>query len=186
MEKQINIYNLKIDYETDYRNIKHPRLEFKTGKLLLVLPKNYKKENELINRHKNWIYEKSLIIELAKKDAEKKIVNPKEDKELKNFVYYLIEKYSKETGTLPEQVHFRELKSKWGSCGSKRLTFNTLLRYLPENLIKYIVFHEIVHLKEKNHNDEFQKIISRKFKNYRENEKELLTYWFLIQDLTGK
>jgi len=55
MENQTKIYDLEIDYETDYREIKHPRLEFKTGRLFLVLPKNYKEEHNLIEKHKEWI-----------------------------------------------------------------------------------------------------------------------------------
>ena len=184
MENQTKIYDLEIDCETDYRNIKHPRLEFKTGRLFLVLPKNYKEEHNLIEKHKEWIYKKSLIIELAKKDAKKKIVKPKDDKELKSFVHALVKKFSKEIGVETKQIRFMKLKSKWGSCSvKKRLTFNILLKYLPENLIKYIVFHEVVHLREKDHNKRFWDMIFHKFKNYQKNEKELLAYWFLVQDL---
>ncbi len=187
MKKQTQLYDLNVGYETEYRNVKHPRLEFKTGKLLLVLPKNYGKENELIEKHKDWIYKKSLFIEFAKKAAEKRIIKNKDDKEFKNFVHSQVKKFLKEIGVKPEEIRFMKLKSKWGSCSiKKRLTFNTLLKYLPENLIKYIVFHETVHLKEKNHNDCFWKIISQKFKNYQKNEKELLTYWFLVQDMIEK
>ena len=184
MKKQTLLYDLNVGYETDYRNVKHPRLEFRTGKLLLVLPKNYKKENELIEKHKGWIYTKSLFIEFAKKDAEKRIIKNKDDKEFKHFVHSQVKKFSKEIGVKPGEIRFMKLKSKWGSCSvKKRLTFNLSLKYLPENLIKYIVFHETVHLKEKDHNEKFWKIISGKFKNYQKNEKELLTYWFLVQDL---
>ena len=74
------------------------------------------------------------------------------------------------------------MKSKWASCSIKKnLTFNTLLRYLPNFLIKYVVFHEITHLKEKKHNERFWKIIKKEFKDYQKKEKELLIYWFLIQ-----
>ena len=184
MENQTKIYDLEIDYETDYREIKHPRLEFKTGRLFLVLPKNYKEEHNLIEKHKEWIYKKSLIIEIAKKDAKKKIVKPKDDKGLKSFVHALVKKFSKEIGVETKQIRFMKLKSKWGSCSvKKRLTFNILLKYLPENLIRYIVFHEVVHLREKDHNTRFWGMISHKFKNYQKNEKELLAYWFLVQDL---
>lgn len=186
-QAKIKIYDLNVYYETDHRNIKYPRLEFKTGKLFLVLPKNYKKENELIEKHKKWIYEKSLMINTAKKDAGKKKIKPKEDKELKNFVNALAEKFSNEIGVGIKEIRFRKLKSKWGSCSAEKiLTFNTWLKYLPNNLIKYIVLHEIAHLKQKKHNEEFWSILSGKFKNYQKNEKELLSYWFLVQDLIGK
>ncbi|MBU4075475.1 MAG: M48 family metallopeptidase, partial [Euryarchaeota archaeon] len=74
------------------------------------------------------------------------------------------------------------IKSKWGSCSpNKNLTINTLLKYLPENLIEYVIFHEMVHLIERKHNKLFWKFIAIKFDNYEEKEKELFEYWFLIQ-----
>jgi len=82
------------------------------------------------------------------------------------------------------KIFFRMMKTKWASCSKKRnLTINKLMKYLPEKLLKYIVFHEIAHLKQKKHNDIFWEIISRKFNNYEDLEKELFIYWFkLVSD----
>ena len=41
MVKQAEIYDSKIEYEVIHRDIKYPRLEFRTGKLNLILPNNY-------------------------------------------------------------------------------------------------------------------------------------------------
>ncbi|MBU4491936.1 MAG: M48 family metallopeptidase, partial [Euryarchaeota archaeon] len=71
-------------------------------------------------------------------------------------------------------IYFRRMKSKWGSRSSKKnLTINTLLRYLPDNLIEYVIFHEMVHLIERKHNERFWGFISGKFNNYKDKEKEL-------------
>jgi hypothetical protein len=187
MAKHIRIYDLDMEYEVDYRNIKYPRIEFKTGRLFLVLPKNYEEASELIEKHKEWIYEKSLAIEAARNSAKDIEIESKSESELKNFVNALVEKFSNETKVGSKEIHFRELKSKWGSCSVKgRLTFNLLLRYLPNDLIEYVVFHEVLHLKERNHNERFWNIISSRFENWQEKEKELLVYWFLTQDLIRK
>lgn len=187
MAKHIKIYDLDIGYEVDYRNIKHPRIEFKTGRLLLILPKNYGEANELIEKHKKWIYEKTFVIEAAKNSAKGIEIEPKSESELKIFVSALVEKFSNEIKVGSKEIRFRELKSKWGSCSAKgRLTFNLLLRYLPDDLIEYIVFHEVLHLTERNHNERFWNIISSRFENWQEREKELLIYWFLTQDLLKK
>jgi len=61
------------------------------------------------------------------------------------------------------------------------ITINTTLKYLPENLIEYVIFHEMAHFIERKHNKHFWNIISKKFKNYKKLEKDLLIYWFLIQ-----
>ena len=178
----VKIYDREIEYEIDYRNIKYPRLEFKTGKLLLVLPRNYKDERKLIEKYKDWIYRKSLIIEEEKKKAKEKKIEERVEEELKNIVEKLAQKFAKELRVNINKIYFRKLKSKWGSCSNKgNLSFNILLKYLPYDLIKYVVFHEIVHLKERRHNKKFWEIISKKFKDYEKKEKDLLIYWFLLQ-----
>ena len=173
MAEKFKIHNLDIEYETDYRDIKYPRLEFKTGKLLLVLPKNYKDENKLIEKHKEWIYKKSLIIDSAKKEVKNKKIRPRSEKEIKDLIINFVDKFSKEKNIGVNKIYFRKLKSKWGSCSQKRnLTFNIALRYLPDYLIRYVVFHEMTHLEEKNHNDRFWCLVAKKFKDYPQKERE--------------
>jgi predicted metal-dependent hydrolase len=57
---------------------------------------------------------------------------------------------------------------------------------LPENLIEYVVFHEIAHLVELNHSKKFWNIISSKFQDYKNLENELSVYWFAIKDTSIK
>jgi hypothetical protein len=57
MDKDFNI-----EYTLAYRNVKHPRLEFKTGTLLLILPKSYKSEKETLEKYKHWISKKESVI----------------------------------------------------------------------------------------------------------------------------
>lgn len=75
------------------------------------------------------------------------------------------------------KIYFRKMKTKWASCSSKKnLTINTLLRYLPKDLIEYVIYHEMAHLVEKRHNERFWKIISHRFPDYKKVEKELFIY----------
>lgn len=183
MEKQVRISDSTINYEIVHRNIKYPRLEFKTGKLLLVLPKNHKDHNDLIEKHKDWIYKRNTQITAATIKAQKKRLDLKRtDEKFKHSIHSIVENISNDLKININKIYFRRMKSKWGSCSSKKnLTINTLLKYLPENLIKYVIFHEMVHLIERKHNEHFWNIISNKFENYSEKEKELFEYWFLIQ-----
>ncbi|MBS3056795.1 MAG: M48 family metallopeptidase [Candidatus Aenigmarchaeota archaeon] len=184
MVKKIKVRDMDIEYETDFRSIKYPRLEFKTGKLLLVLPKNHGEETGIIEKHKNWIYKKSLMIDMAKKETGSKKIEAKTEDDLKDFIKNTAQRFSKEPW---HKIQFKKMKSKWGSCSIKKtLTFNTLLKYLPESLIEYVVFHELTHLKEKNHTERFWKHIAKKFNDFSKREKELLVYWFLIQDVSQK
>ncbi len=183
MGKQVRISDSTINYEIVHRNIKYPRLEFKTGKLLVVLPKDHKNYGDLIEKHKGWIFRRNSEIVAALEKAQKKKLDLKRnDEEFKKLIFSIVEDISSDLKININNLYFRRMKSKWGSCSSKKnLTINTLLKYLPEEIIEYVIFHEMVHLIERKHNEQFWKIISNKFKNYGENEKELFEYWFLIQ-----
>jgi len=185
MAKRVNIYDLDIKYETVYRDIKYPRLEFKTGNLLLVLPKSYERHDGLIEKHKDWVYKRESFIKSALRDSQEKSLDRRRtDEEFRDIVYSQVENISRKLKLKINKIYFRRMRSKWGSCSPrKNLTINTLLKYLPKNLIEYVIFHEMAHLIEKKHNERFWDTISRKFSNYQEMEKDLLVYWFSIQKL---
>ena len=181
-KKNVKIYNLDINYNVIHKNIKYPRLEFKTGNLVVVSPKNMNYE-KLINKHKLWIYKKQKEILNLSKEAKKQKVKEKNLIDLKNSVTVAVEDYSKILNFKPNKIYFKSMKTKWASCSqNNNLTFNTLLRFLPEDTIKYVVFHELLHLKERKHDTSFYYNINKKFPNHQKMEKSLFTYWFLLQD----
>jgi len=45
-----------------------------------------------------------------------------------------------------------------------------------------IIFHELVHIIEKKHNNRFWEIVEERYKNYQRLEKELFEYWFKISE----
>jgi predicted metal-dependent hydrolase len=175
-----------IQYTLDYRNVKHPRLEYKTGTLLLILPKTYKSEKQTLEKYRKWIKKKELIIRKALEEATTKTINQNRTyKELRNLVNQTAKNYQTELNTKINKIYFKKMKTKWASYSKNgNLTINTLLKYLPENTIEYIIYHEIAHSKERKHNEQFWNIINKKFKDYPNKEKDLLTYWFIIQKMT--
>jgi predicted metal-dependent hydrolase len=107
------------------------------------------------------------------------------EEEFKNLILSFVKDASKELGKGLNKVYFRTMRTKWASCSSKRnLTINRLMRFLPEPVLKYVIFHEIVHLKDKKHNDRFWKRISMKFENYQDIERDLFVYWFQVMKRT--
>jgi predicted metal-dependent hydrolase len=183
MVKQVKIYDQNIKYEIIHRNIKYPRLEFRTGKLQLILPEDNRNPKDLIEKHKDWIYNKITLIQDSIKNSKNKNLDfQRTDENFKILVKNYVNKTSKNYRLKINNIYFRRMKSKWGSCSkNKNLTINSLLKYLPDNLIRYVIFHEMIHLIERKHNEQYWKIISKKFPNYHEMEKDLLIYWFLIQ-----
>jgi predicted metal-dependent hydrolase len=173
-------------YALDFRDVKHPRLEFKTGTLLLVLPKHYQNEKQTLEKYQRWIQRKQQIITRALEDSRNKNINQnRTEKELRNLVNQTAQNYQTELNTKINHIYFRKMKTKWASHSQNgNLTINTLLKYVPESTIQYVVYHETAHSIESKHNERFWNVISRKFPNYETLEKDLLTYWFLIQKMT--
>lgn len=171
-----------IPHKISFRNIYYPRIEFQTGELVLVLPKGTDPE-ETFRKHEKWIMEKIKLIDECRKAAKTKTIIQRKDEDMQGLVLQYIVKVSQELKVKINMVIFRTLKTKWASISPKKnLTFNTMLKFLPDYLIEYIVFHEISHLKYKHHNDGFWEMISRRFKNYQDLEKDLFIYWFKLTE----
>lgn len=181
MEK-VKIAELEIYYARVYRKIKVPRLEFENGKLTLILPCGCKEEEKLIERHKRWIQNRQKAFsEIRKISNTLPVIKCMEIDAFKKFAEERITAFSKELRVKSKEVVCRKLKSRWGSCSSKgKITVNSLLRYLPENLIEYILFHETAHLVEKKHNKRFYKLMEQKFKDTGSLEKQLSAYWYKL------
>jgi predicted metal-dependent hydrolase len=175
--------SLETNYTIDYRDIKYPRLEFKTGSLQLILPKNYKNHDQLLEKHKKWIRQKQQTIQNALHQAKTTHLNEERAiPQLRTLIKKIIEKYETELSTEINKIFYRKMKTKWASYSQKgNLTANTLMKYLPDTLVEYVIFHEMTHSKQKRHNEKFWKIITRKFKNHQQIEEQLLAYWFIIQ-----
>ena len=61
-----------------------------------------------------------------------------------------------ETGVDVKQVTVRNQRSRWGSCSaSGTISLNWRLIQAPENVRDYIIYHELMHLREMNHSARF-------------------------------
>ena len=72
------------------------------------------------------------------------------------------------------RITIRAQHTRWGSCSSKgNLNFNCLLARVPEDVLDYVVVHELCHRKELNHSDRFWKEVERVLPEYRTQRKWL-------------
>ena len=58
------------------------------------------------------------------------------------------------------RIAVRDTKSRWGSCSaSGNLSFSWRLIFAPEEVIDYVVAHEVAHLAEMNHGPRFWRLV---------------------------
>ena len=67
-----------------------------------------------------------------------------------------LEKLAREYGFSYNRVTIRNNKRNWGSCSARNnISLNLQMMKLPNELIDYILLHELVHTEIKNHSEQF-------------------------------
>ncbi|NLI62368.1 MAG: M48 family metallopeptidase [Methanosarcinaceae archaeon] len=96
-------------------------------------------------------------------------------KETENYLEKEIENFCvKNNFKRPKGIFAGYYKSKWGSCTSDNIIkINYALLNGPEKYIKYIIAHEMCHIKVKNHSKEFWKNVEMYCPDYKRIRKEL-------------
>ena len=71
------------------------------------------------------------------------------------------------------EITIRNQKTRWGSCSAKgNLNFNCLLMRTPDEIIDYVVVHELCHLLQAGHGPRFHALMDRYYPRWREANKE--------------
>ena len=94
-----------------------------------------------------------------------------------NAIRPRVEKFQTQLSVSASALRFRATTSRWGSCNSKaQLTFSVYIAQLPNELIDYIVIHELSHIREMNHSARFWAQVARHDPSYKQHRKELKQY----------
>lgn len=97
--------------------------------------------------------------------------------EAKECIPPLVEMWAAKMALSPTNIRFRKTKRQWGSCSGKDvLSFNTMMMKLPQNVIEYIIVHELAHIKHKHHQKSFWKLVEQYMPDYKQHVAELHTY----------
>ncbi len=89
--------------------------------------------------------------------------------------------YGKIMGSKPESIKITSAKTRWGSCSREnKLNFSWRLIMAPLSVIDYVVVHELVHIREKNHSYRFWDKVSDFLPQYKERRKWLRANGYLL------
>ncbi len=75
-------------------------------------------------------------------------------------------------------VNLKYNLSNWGSCSTKgNINLSTRLLFAPQDVIDYVIIHELAHLVEMNHSHRFWALVENAMPDYQEKELWLKKNW---------
>ncbi|MGM0641198.1 MAG: M48 family metallopeptidase [Thermotogota bacterium] len=93
---------------------------------------------------------------------------------INNIILFYKEKHNKNLGLKINSIKIKNLKSRWGSCSTKKnLNFNVKLICFSEDVIEYVVVHEMCHFIYMNHSKDFWKEVEKILPDYKERKNKL-------------
>lgn len=136
----------------------------------IVVKTPYKSEsfiNSLLEEKSSWIDKQLLKLENISLIQDEAIYS-------KDFLRDRVEYFAQEMKLDFSELKFRKMKSRWGSCSSKKvITLNSELTKLRSELIDYVVVHELSHLVHMNHSKDFHAFVESHLPNSKKFREEL-------------
>ena len=139
--------------------------------------------DDLIRDRREWIEEKRAESLAQKRECEKKQeqfpkITPESEREFRRLAKEKIPKrvalFAEQVGVDYGKITIKDTKSRWGSCSYQgNLNFCWRLILAPEEVLDYIVVHELCHRLEMNHSARFWAEVKRVLPEY-EKGKEWL------------
>ena len=143
----------------------------------VVIPKrqSFKSAQKFVESRLEWIKKNKAKIKLQ---TQKKDELPEIDRKVaRKVLCQRIGELAQLHNFVYNRISIRKQKTRWGSCSSKdNINLNMNLLHLPPELMDYVLLHELVHTKVKNHSKDFwdeldavvpnARIIDRKLKEY--------------------
>ncbi len=94
---------------------------------------------------------------------------------LHDAVPELIRKWEPKLGVEVAGYFLQRMKTRWGGCNqrARNIRLNTELVKKPKELLEYVVVHEMLHLSEPTHSEQFLGLMSKHYPAWREARAEL-------------
>lgn len=151
LESKKTVFSETVSFSTKTRTLLFKKHNLVSSKLvakitedqiIIIIPEDIEIENSSVQSFTAKAIEQAWVLE-AKDLLPRRIV-------------MLAEKYGFEFNKLA----IKKIKSRWGSCSSaNNINLSVYLMSIPDNLIDYVILHELCHTVEKNHGPKFWKLL---------------------------
>lgn len=140
--------------------------EFVSGETLIYLGRNYQLQivDEAIDNIK---FERRFIISRENQENANALFKEWYKKKAIEKIKPIAKKYAQYLGVAYQDIKISEMKYRWGSCTvGRNLLFNWRVIKAPMFVLEYVIVHELAHLIEHNHSDDFWNIVSVQLPKY--------------------
>lgn len=137
--------------------------------LLLHIPRNDWSADSLIQEHPTALNE---IRHFYKREAV-------------HLLSERIKHWAQQMNLHPSQVKFREQRTRWGSCSSRKIiNLNWRLIVFHPEIIDYVIIHELAHLQHMDHSVRFWSVVERYSENYKDIMRRLKESQYMVEFLS--
>jgi len=147
----------------------------------VAIPKqqSFKNAQKFVESKLSWIKKNKQNMDLQ---LNRKKELPEIDKKIaRKILCRRIEELSQLHNFTYNRISIRKQKTRWGSCSSKNnINLNMNLLHLPSELMDYILLHELVHTKVKNHSKDFWDELETVVPNAKQVDQELRNYQYCL------
>lgn len=168
-----------IKYRLIYSNRKSIAINIdEKGRVLVKAPAGFPQQriDEIVRQKEDWINRQKIRQRVRRENqrtfTEEEITDYRKKAEmiLTERVHY----YEPILGVKVNRIHIKDQKTRWGSCSSKKnVNLNWRLILAPQEVMDYVIIHELCHLIEMNHSRAFWELVESICPDYRERKQWL-------------
>lgn len=121
------------------------------------------------------------VAAIEKQALEFNAENPVDATGDRNTIVKRLHELAERHGFVHGKISIRNQKSRWGSCSSNNnISLNMRIAQLPTELMDYIILHELVHTRIRNHSVHFWEELGKLIRHPKKVDRELNQYGFLL------
>lgn len=148
------------------------------ARVVLTLPRGVseRRGKDFVNHHQEWIIDKLQSLHekgVADQEAQQNDYRAKKEIARKRLVP-VIESWAQKMNLKYNRVAIKKTSTRWGSCSSKgNINLHYRLAFIDEELMEYVVIHELAHLVHMNHSNDFWGLVETWCPEWKDRRKQL-------------